>query len=515
MTAVASAPTPSLVVAPAVPFAELEHMLGDLGWIAQPNTMVSPAILPGEPELATWRHTSASARLTYTFNPVVHLRVLALSGPDAGMLRADLAQRLPLLGLTTIRELLRASDARQALLGVLAAGELGAFPVAEEVARLTSHKEPAVAAAAARVHERLAAQAAHAGIERLAREKKRHPERSALFPHLGTAAHRRQILRWLIHDRATLNDDTLGVLRSALDDPDWEVRATAVLAAARLGASPLAVAVRKVDLPKTSREGLDEDDRSLLRGFRDAAVALLSGTTLRPNDAPPDGREAMRDHLLRCVAGEVAPVDRISLFAWALTQPVPPPEPPPATLPPVIVADPHREGHYRLASLGIELVWIPPITHAVGDDDEVRMNRCDGFFSMTSPVARDASDDTEAAAPEDRFETCSLAEAVERCARLSVELGVSMRLPTADEWEMVTRGPDGRRYPWGNGYERDMLRQPSPWGARDTVGAVPQWTSSRSESGHAIICGGPRNLRCTARGVIPDVHRIGFRMVIA
>jgi hypothetical protein len=305
------------------------------------------------------------------------------------------------------------------------------------------------------------------------------------------------------------------VLRSALDDPDWEVRATAVFAVARLGAKALGLAVRKVALPRTSQEGLDEDDRALLRGFRDAAVALLSGATAEPNDDGTDRRDAMRRHLRRCVAGEVAPVDRASLFAWALTQPVPPPEPLPVALPSCIVADPDGEGRYRLVPSGIELVWVPPIAHVLGDDDEVRQRSTGGFFSMTSPLARDASHDIEASTPADRFDTCSLAEAVERCARLSRELGVSVNLPTADEWEMVARGPDGRRFPWGNGYERDMLPQPSPWGARYTVGAVPQWTASRSESGHAVICGGTANPRCAARALaLPDSRGIAVRPII-
>jgi serine/threonine protein kinase/formylglycine-generating enzyme required for sulfatase activity len=39
------------------------------------------------------------------------------------------------------------------------------------------------------------------------------------------------------------------------------------------------------------------------------------------------------------------------------------------------------------------------------------------------------------------------------CRWLSNKLGVTIRLPTAAEWEKAARGVDGRRYVWGNGYQ--------------------------------------------------------------
>ena len=39
------------------------------------------------------------------------------------------------------------------------------------------------------------------------------------------------------------------------------------------------------------------------------------------------------------------------------------------------------------------------------------------------------------------------------CAWKSLQVGATVRLPTADEWEKAARGVDGRRYVWGNSYD--------------------------------------------------------------
>jgi eukaryotic-like serine/threonine-protein kinase len=93
----------------------------------------------------------------------------------------------------------------------------------------------------------------------------------------------------------------------------------------------------------------------------------------------------------------------------------------------------------------------------------------------------------------DWFDACSY------CAWLSERTTIAARLPSEIEWEKAARGCDGRFFPWGDRFDatfchmRDSRRyvsQPeplgqfladeSPYGARDVVGAIREWTDDRS-----------------------------------
>jgi hypothetical protein len=138
------------------------------------------------------------------------------------------------------------------------------------------------------------------GAERLAAEERRHPDRSAVFPRLGDAETKRTLLVALLRGGDGADEDVARVLRSALADGDWRVRATAMLVATRLDAVSVWQDIRRMETPTTSREGLDGARRSILRAARKAVLAELAG---EPLPAGEDEKARLARQLRDLLAG--------------------------------------------------------------------------------------------------------------------------------------------------------------------------------------------------------------------
>ncbi|MGI9303175.1 MAG: hypothetical protein ACR2RB_10770 [Gammaproteobacteria bacterium] len=479
--------TKSLVLRPEIDFHTIEQSLLDLNWQRMDNGTAQPPLVPGEPELATWVSADGTQRIVYSFNPVVKLRVLSFAGTDSQNACREITPRLPALQHADLTRLLASAEVRDILLGIFAGVELDAIDLLPQLDALRTHPDTHVANAAADAQHRLARRLTARGTEQLAREQANDPDRSVLFRRLGSVQEKRQILRWLARDHPRPNQEITKVLRTALSAQDWEIRVTAMLVTARLGATALTRDIARVALPKSSREGLNRNERGLLVALRKAALACLGGerpVSASASSRPPTDRQSMWDHLCRCVLGEPVQLDTASSMVRAFTEPLDLPEDPPE--PPCEGAE-KRGDFYYIVGTDIQLCWVARIPHLLGSADDAGspdrlrlVSPATGFFVTKTPITRfqraelwesgnDGAQQTES------YWRVRWRTAVACVNALQDRLGANITLPTADQWEMAARGPDGRRRPWGNGLEAKWETKQSPWGVRELFCAGPEW----------------------------------------
>jgi len=139
-----------LIVAPEVPFEELDRDLRASGFERDPEVGGAsglPSLVPGEPELAGWMFRGGKPFITYTFNPVVDLRVLDVGYLPPGA-RGMIANRVKLLEPPEIRMGLDSADVRTRLRSLFAAGETDRLDLLEKVEAMKQDPEGVVGKAA-------------------------------------------------------------------------------------------------------------------------------------------------------------------------------------------------------------------------------------------------------------------------------------------------------------------------------------------------------------------------------
>jgi hypothetical protein len=491
-----------LVLAPALAFADLERRLDALGWRRQPGELAAPPLIGGEPELASFRSADDATLLTYTYNPVVGLRVLSLQGEAPGEAARRIAAEFPTLGADEIDRLLDQRDPRRALLGAMAARTLEMRAAAPRIARLAAHAEPAVARTARAILRELTAdialEALGAVFERVGADvAKAH----AAYPTGADVATRRQIVRR--RGRAG-EQGAEAVLRQALADPDLEVRASTVLLTARAGVVALRTEVARADLTSADAP-LASRDRRLLEAMRRAALASLDGQRSPPAPPPEDTSEATeRDHVWRCVLGlPVTAEDELFLTAGALTTPL---DLPPAPLHGPL--GPPADGGFRLAPLATRFRWIAATPHWLGHEEPTEISNPirrwtppGGALIAERPLTcRDvAALGLPVSGPADAPAALTAAEASRALARLAGAAATTVTRPPADLVEAGLRGPDGRRHPWGFCPTPAGPFEASPWGLVWAADRRGEWTSDQTMDERPVIAASDRRGRPSLR----------------
>ena len=468
-----------LVVAPTFAFDRLERALTAGGWERQTVPTAPGVLIPGEPELAAFRSPSHAVRAVYTCSPAVRYRVLAFSGDAARLAALEVAQSVPILDLESVRDFLTSTDEALVMVALFAARDLRLFKAADRVERFCTHENSHIAAIASATLEELTRDALVEGVRHLQALQTADPDRSALFPCIGDRHVRRQLVRRLIHDGTSFDADVLGTLRAALADEDWEVRASAMIAAVRLRYRELGLAIRKLDFPEPART---TDDRSILHAMQQESLAILAG-------AESPARTPMLEHLRRVLRGEtVQQHDRVFLYVHSLAQPL----------------QFEAVETTILPKSDLPFARVHPIEHWIGSDDEdipanpIRLVRPDRLFAIAAmPLA--AADAirvlTGSTSEIGGSYRCTESEAREILRRLGQPAGVALTFPTATQWEMAMRGTDGRRRPWGNGWEGDASAHRSPWG----LGGLSSEGEWAIEGDAMVVCGADREMRCAWR----------------
>lgn len=430
----------------------LAARFGALGWVAMAH-LPAPTQQPADDcVLAGWTGPDG-AFAQIVFDGLIHTLELHDAAPDL-----DATFAADALGRDAVLVQLGSLDPLLVLAGVRAAAAIADPAFAPALAPLRHHPDDAVRHEAAAAMQRLLPALLEAGQRWGGEQLRRRRGAQPLWDAAGPAWLRRQTLRWLLHDFGRSAPGLEATLRAALVDPDWEVRAGALIGAVRLRLRPLGALVEHCSLPTVSRNGPDASNRALLRVLRQVGSALLAGRTPPPPSADDAPARHTLARLAQWLSSDDAPHldDPVGRLVHALTTPVEPGDT--AMPPPPGVTD---DG-LGLHSAGRRLVVVPGA------------RALPSFWIAREPVERDG-------AP-----LLLDAQAALAWCRQQSQGDNRWRLPTLAEWRRAAGADDGRLFPWGNGFQDDGPVTPGPWGTWGH-GIAPEWAVG--PVGEPLPCG--------------------------
>lgn len=478
----------------------IDHILQQKGWFREPDRSGGNK---EPPVLVSWS-TDTGDEIDYVRESDVHF--LEIRGPDVDSLFEEMSHLIPLLSVDDVRQLLRSNNESSIVRGLHIARYLRDGSLAEEVLRLSKHASNSIRFAAQAVIQNAVDEATGRGIEGI-----ECPEDLSLDS-VPFARYRRQILRQLVQTHSIDKQVLKAVLRQGLNDSDWEVRASATVFSARFFIREIFHDIQNCDLTPQAGDRPAPYDEGLFRLIQKIGVHCLSGKSLQPLLNPETQQEPDIPHLTKCILGEQVDCwDHTFILIQALTNPLPvvSDAQQPSVLPSGMIK---AKVGYLYKPLHMPFAWVPSIEHFLGDvrpDFAVqnpirRIKPIKGFFISAIPVKTDTISFQDWIVPS--------SQVIDKIQGLSNTYGVTIRLPSPDEWEMAARGPDGRLFPWGNGLEMCARQAASPWGCLEMMGKPGEWMyDSQKEE---FFIGGDIKRGCASRAIGSADRRARARYII-
>ncbi|MDX2425940.1 MAG: hypothetical protein QNK15_06765 [Cycloclasticus sp.] len=513
-----------LVIQPEISFDSISNSIESAGWVYQ-SGVHSPPLIAGEPEFASWSLDPLGLLLSYTFNPVVNLRVLSFSGSSSDENFCQLVSTIPQLTAKNLEVYLGTIEPRKIMLGLFASIELESAELLPLVLKLANHSDRNVAELASVASKKLSKTLAFRGIELLRKQQEESGDQSTLFQKMQETFDRRQILRWIAKDYDVANAEIIKVLKTGLNDNDLEIRLTSMLVAVRLGANELYNDIRNLKIPNSSKEGFDHDDRSVLRAVQAVCLSILRGSGSYSEIAnlskDADGSENLVN-IAKCLNGDSVELNRTTLLLNSLIEPLPIVEPPTEKLPVEVQCN---GSEYHITGTTIALSWVAPVTHFLGNECDFprpitlkSVTPARGFFISTRPLTNQqvgelTENELQVAGNLSEFWRTTWRSAAALVDHLSANASVDIDMPTSEQWEMASRGPDGRRYPWGNILQLDWRTCESPWGLTNLFcNDVGEW--ALSDKSMPILVGNDKSKRCSSQQDKPVHDHIAVTRIV-